>query len=327
MKFTDFIGNNKIKEQLTFLHSSSRLPHAIIIEGEEGIGKRTLAREIVLNLFCRGEDVPCRACPQCIKVMNGVHPDVYEYSAPGTPRSFHVETVRDIRNDAFVQPNEANYKVYILGNCQCMNDSAQNAILKILEEPPEYAIFILTTTTKSAMLETVLSRSVVISVEGVDAKQGADYICSKHEDIDYNDALNAMSVWNGNIGKAIQSLSDGKLSKINAISNDICNALLSDNEYDLLTACSVFERDRDTLINVLQHIKTIFRDAMLFNESPDLLCGNRDLVKKLSSRLNKSKLLRMYRACDDVCVLAQKNGNNAILITKICYELRRAQSR
>lgn len=327
MNFKDFIGNNKIKEQLSVLNASGRLPHAIILEGEEGLGKKTLAREIALNLFCRSNDeAPCRECPQCIKVLKQIHPDIYEYSAPGTPRSFSIKTVREIRDDVYMSPNEADYKVYILGNCQCMTVEAQNALLKVLEEPPAYAVFILTATTKSAMLETVLSRSVVITLDGVDAKLGADYICSKDETIDYNDAYNAMSVWNGNIGKAIQSLSDGKLSKISSVSNDICEAMLGENEYDLLTACSVFQNDRATLLNVLVHLKTIFRDAMLYG-STEILSGNEQMAKHLSLRLNKIKLLKLIEACDNMRILTQNNGNNAILITKICYELRRAIGR
>lgn len=330
MKFVDFIGNNKIKEQLTFLEASNRLPHAIIIEGDEGLGKRTLAREIALNLFCRSENErPCRNCPQCSKVLKGFHPDIYEYSAEtsnGKQAVFKVDTVREIRDDTIMQPNEADYKIYILGNCQAMNASAQNAILKVLEEPPQYAIFILTTTTKSALLETVLSRSVVISLEGVDAKQGAEYICQKDETIDYNDAYSAMSVWNGNIGKAIQSLSDGKLSKISSISNDMCEALLKENEYELLKSCSVFDGDRVTQLNVLNHLKTIFRDALFFG-STEVLSGNENIARELSSRLNKKKLLTLIDACDRLKLLIQKNANNAIIITKICYELRKAIGR
>lgn len=328
MVFSDFIGNEKVKEQLTFLHEAGRLPHAVIIEGDAGLGKRTLAREIALNLFCRADgERPCRVCPQCSKVLKGFHPDLYEYSSSGAARSFHVDEVRKVKEDVFVQPNEADYKVYILGNCQGMNESAQNAILKILEEPPQYAIFILTTTTKSAMLETVLSRSVVISVEGVENNKAAEYICSKDENIDYADALNAVSIWNGNIGKALESLNDGKLSKISSVANDLCLAMLSNNEYDLLKACSVFERDKETLVSTLGLMKTIMRDALLYSDKSDVLSGQVETVKTLSSRLSREKLLKLVEACDNIRILAEKNGNNAILITKLCYELRRAQSR
>lgn len=327
MRFSDFVGNEKIKEQLSFLEASNRLPHAIVIEGEEGLGKRTLAKEIALNLFCKSEDKPCRACPQCSKVMKGIHPDIYEYSATGGARSFHVDVVRDVKENVYVQPNEADYKVYILGNCQCMNESAQNALLKVLEEPPKYAMFILTTTTKSALLETVLSRSVVITLEGVNEKIGADYICSKDENADYDEALKACTVWGGNIGKAIESLGDSKLSKISGIATDVCNALTDNDEYSLLKVCSVFDKDRETLVSFLTLLKTIFRDAMVYSPSSDVLSGQRDLARELASGFSKKKLMNLISACENLTAITLKNGNNAILITKLCYDFRRAIGR
>lgn len=327
MKFTDFVGNEKVKQQLTYLQQSNRLPHAIIIEGDEGMGKRTFAREIALNLLCREEDKPCRNCAQCKKVLQKIHPDIFEYSAAGGARSFHVDVVRDVKEDVYMQPNEAEYKVYILGNCQCMSDNAQNAILKILEEPPKYALFILTTTTKSAMLETVLSRSVVITLEGVNEKLATDYIIEKYPEYDYSQVLQAATVWGGNIGKTIASLGDSKLSKISSIAVDLCNALNQPHEYDLLKACSVFEKDRETLVSTLNLLKTIFRDGLLYSETSDVLSGQKDLAKMLSQTLSKKKLMNLIVACDNLIDLTLKNGNNAILITKICFDFRRAIGR
>ena len=187
MNFNHFLGNEKVKEQISFLLNSGRLPHAIILEGETGIGKRTLAREIAAALVCRsGVSKPCYECTQCQKAEKGYHPDIFEYKPKGGARSFHVETVRNVINDVYVAPNEADYKVYILCNAHFMNDSAQNALLKVLEEPPSYAVFILTVENKSSMLETVLSRSVVLSLEGVDADSGAELIANKNEDIDFS---------------------------------------------------------------------------------------------------------------------------------------------
>lgn len=326
MEFEEFIGNEKIKQQLTFLTESKRLPHAIILEGEEGLGKRTLAKELALNLLCRSEDKPCRQCAQCKKVMKGIHPDVYEYTAPDRPAGFHVDTVREVRDDAFMRPNEADYKIYILGNAQSMNASAQNALLKVLEEPPEYAVFILTVTNKSYMLETVLSRSVVMTLEGVNAAQGAEYICTKNEEIDYDDALKAMEIWDGNIGKAIESLSDGKLSKISGITESIAEAMLEENEYALLRACAVFDKDRETMVSVLTLLKSVLRDALVYG-SGSMMSGKKELAQRLNERLSKGKLLKLMEACEENKRLAQGNGYNAVLMTKICYDLRRAQGR
>lgn len=327
MNFEDFVGNEKVKEQLSFLQASGRLPHAIVIEGDEGLGKRTFAHEIALNLLCKGENKPCRNCPQCSKVLKGVHPDIYEYSATGGARSFHVDVVRDVKENVYMQPNEADYKIYILGNCQCMNESAQNALLKVLEEPPKYAMFILTVTNKSALLETVLSRSVVLTLEGVNEVQGARYICSKDENADYDEALKACAVWGGNIGKAIESLGDSKLSKISGIAVDVCNALASNDEYSLLKVCSVFDKDRETLVSSLTLLKTVFRDALVYSNNSDVLSGQRETVAKLATDFSKKKLMNLISACENLLDLTLKNGNNAILITKVCYDFRRAIGR
>ena len=327
MRFTDFVGNEKVKQQLSFLEASGRLPHAFVIEGDEGMGKRTLAREIALNLFCRGDEKPCRVCSQCSKVQKGIHPDIYEYSAPGGARSFHVDVVRDVKENVYMQPNEAEYKVYILGNCQCMNDSAQNALLKVLEEPPEYAVFFLTVDSKSALLETVLSRSTVLTLEGVPANIGADYICSKYDDIEYDEALRACTVWGGNIGKAIESLGDSKLSRINSIVCDICASIVANDEYSLLTACSVFEKDRETLAASLVLLKTVFRDALVYCDGSDVLSGNVEIARDFNSKFSKKKIMNLIYACENLHSLTVKNANNSVLITKMCYDFRRAIGR
>ena len=225
-----------------------------------------------------------------------------------------------------MRPNEADYKVYILGNAQSMNESAQNALLKILEEPPEYAIFILTVTNKAAMLETVLSRAVVFTLEGVDEPTAEEYILSVNGELDSSDVRNALEAWNGNIGKALESLNDGKLSEISSLSSDITKSLLSENEYDLIKACSVFAGDRETLVLPLSMLKAVFRDALVYGES-DLMSGNEEAAKLISSRFSKGKILKLIEACERMRILALKNGNNAILITKLSYELKRALGR
>lgn len=327
MRFTDFIGNDKTKQLISYQAESQRMPHAIIIEGDSGLGKRTFAREIALNLLCRGEDKPCRSCPQCSKVLHGVHPDVYEYSASGAPQSFKVKAVRDIIDDMYVSPNEADYKIYILGNCQGMNASAQNALLKVLEEPPMYVVFILTVTNKSALLPTVLSRCVTLSVEGVDNSVAADYVMEHSDCDDYDSVRSLADMYNGNIGRMLESVQEGKLGIISGYANDICTALVSNNEYDLLTACSVFSGDRANMLATLELLRTIFRDALVYTDGSDILSGQSDSVRLLATRLNKSRLIALISSVDGLRQHANRNGNNAILITKICYDFRRAINR
>lgn len=327
MKLTNFIGNEKVIDRLSKLMESGRFPHALIIEGEEGIGKKTLAKDIACALVCRGDDKPCGECSQCKKAIAAIHPDISEYIPAGTANSFHVDTVRNIINDAYVQPNEADYKIYILANAHCMNQNAQNALLKILEEPPKYVVFILTTNSKSALLSTVLSRSVCVSLEGVDIERAANYITSHCENVDYNTAKKTVETFNGNIGKAIDSLQDSKTSELVDVCNKICKALATSNEYEMMTLCSVFQKDRQGVVFACDLLKSIFRDALFAGESSEHISGQEESAALLKSSLSRQSLIKLINTCDELKLTALSNANNALLITKFCYSLNRAIGR
>lgn len=327
MKLTNFIGNEKVIDRLSKLMESGRFPHALIIEGEEGIGKKTLAKDIACALVCRGNDKPCGECSQCKKAIAAIHPDISEYIPAGTANSFHVDTVRNIINDAYVQPNEADYKIYILANAHCMNQNAQNALLKILEEPPKYVVFILTTNSKSALLSTVLSRSVCVSLEGVDIERAANYITSHCENVDYNTAKKTVETFNGNIGKAIDSLQDSKTSELVDVCNKICKALAASNEYEMMTLCSVFQKDRKGVVFACDLLKSIFRDALFAGESSEHISGQEESAALLKSSLSRQSLIKLINTCDELKSTASSNANNALLITKFCYSLNRAIGR
>ncbi len=327
MKLTNFIGNEKVIDRLSKLMESGRFPHALIIEGEEGIGKKTLAKDIACALVCRGDDKPCGKCAQCKKAIGAIHPDISEYIPAGTANSFHVDTVRNIINDAYVQPNEADYKIYILANAHCMNQNAQNALLKILEEPPKYVVFILTTNSKSALLSTVLSRSVCVSLEGVDIERAANYITSHCENVDYNTAKKTVETFNGNIGKAIDSLQDAKTSELVDVCNKICKALATSNEYEMMTLCSAFQKDRQGVVFACDLLKSIFRDALFAGESSEHISGQEESAALLKSNLSRQSLIKLINTCDELKSTALSNANNALLITKFCYSLNRAIGR
>ncbi len=325
MNFTYFIGNENLKKRVSSLVDSARLPHAILIEGESGIGKRTLAREMATALVCRsGGERPCHACSQCVKAVKGVHPDIYEYSAPGGANSFHIDTVRDVIADAYMIPNEAEHKVYILANAHCMNENAQNALLKILEEPPSYAVFILTAENRTALLPTVLSRVVTITVDGVSPQQGADYIVKNFPETDYDEAYSALCAFGGNIGKAAESINGGKFGDMLRLTDEICAGIAADREYELLKKLSPLTGSRQDCAAVLNMLKTVFRDALAGGE---ILSGREKCVKNLKREFTRSKLLSLYSAAQDLSDMAAKNANSQLLITKICYTLREAAGR
>lgn len=327
MKSLDFVGNERVVNQLGCLIDTERFPHALVIEGEKGLGKLTLARLLAAALVCRADDKPCMECTQCRKATQRIHPDIFEHCAKGGANSFHVDVVRGVIKDAYIKPNEADHKVYILGNADCMSVSSQNALLKVLEEPPEYAVFILTVKSKGALLETVLSRCVTVGLEVVPSDLGASYISSHFDGISTEDAKSALDTFGGNIGKAVNSFENNRDNEITSVCCDICKSLVEDNEFSLLCACSVFQKDREAIVFACEYLKNIFRDALLFGNGVDLLSGQGECARLLKSKLTKQKLIDLMNVCDKLKDMAIMNSNNSLLITKMCYSLRQAVGR
>ena len=146
------------------LAQRGRLSHAWLITGPAGSGKHALARALAQALVCTGEERPCGVCPHCTKVEQGIHPDVIAVSPAEGKRDILVDQVRSLRADAYVRPNEAQRKVYLIDPASTLNDSAQNALLKVLEEGPAYAAFLLIAEAAGQLLPTVRSRCEQLSL-------------------------------------------------------------------------------------------------------------------------------------------------------------------
>lgn len=327
MNSIDFAGNERVIEQLGYLVDAKRFPHALIIEGEQGLGKKTLARQMAKALVCRGESKPCNSCIQCRKASEKIHPDIFEHSAEGGVNSFHVDVVRNVIKDAYVKPNESDYKIYILGNADCMSNSAQNALLKVLEEPPEYVIFILTARSKSRMLQTVISRSVVVTLEGVKADDGARYIAQHSAECSFEQAKAAVESFSGNIGKAFDSIENGKESEVFDIACRMSKSLVEDNEYELLKLCAKLMYDRKSIALCCDILKNIFRDSLVCTSNAELLSGQSELVRQLRNKLNQKKLVDLISVCDTLKDMTNTNCSYDMLLTKFCYSLRQAIGR
>lgn len=165
MAFDTLLGNHRLKENLTHSLSRGRISHFYLISGPAGSGKRTLAQLLAAALVCRQDDKPCCRCSQCRKVMEGNHPDVITVDDP-EHKNVAVKIVRQAREDVFIRPNEADRKIYIFP--QELGIEGQNALLKILEEPPSYGVFLLLTDNPDKLLPTVRSRCTELALQGLD---------------------------------------------------------------------------------------------------------------------------------------------------------------
>ncbi len=159
MELSALAGNERLKEQLSRQERGRGLSHAYIISGPAGSGKHTMALLLAAAMLCTGRgERPCGTCGPCLKVLRGIHPDVSAISGPETGKPIAVDQVRALRADAYIRPNEGERKIYILKEADRMNPSAQNAMLKLLEEGPPYAVFLLIAGNAGGLLQTVRSR-------------------------------------------------------------------------------------------------------------------------------------------------------------------------
>ena len=161
MAFQELLGNDRLKDELRQSLRSGHGAHFYMISGPEGSGKRTLARLLAQALMCEGPEPGCGRCEGCRKVRDGVHPDFITVDDP-EHKTVAVKLVRDARDDVYIRPNEGRRKIYLFP--QELGLPGQNALLKILEEPPAYAVFLLITDNEERLLPTVRSRCRVLKM-------------------------------------------------------------------------------------------------------------------------------------------------------------------
>lgn len=314
MKFPGFLGNEPLKEQLSRLMEQERIAQAIVLEGETGCGKRTLARLIAAGLCCRSTgEKPCGRCPDCEKSLGGGHPDIITVSGGDSPRSFKIDTVREMRADVSIRPNEADHKVYILQNSHNMGEPAQNALLKILEEPPAYAVFILTCESAGQLLPTVLSRSVVLRVGTLGEEQAIAAALPLCPGADEEELRRAARAFDGNVGRMAEALSGGMLTRAGKIAQAMLDALPQKEETALLCAAAPLIKDKPLCRAALGLLGSAARDG---------IAGLGSL-----SGYNAAVLLSLWETARDCTRAMDGYANQALLVTVLCARMRRCIGR
>ena len=206
MGFEALLGNERLKENLTGSLSRGRVSHFYLISGPEGSGKHTLAQLLASAILCQREDKPCGTCSPCRKIMEGNHPDFITVEDP-EHKNLPVRLVRQYRDDMFIRPNESDYKIYLFP--QEMGIEGQNALLKILEEPPKYGVFILLIDTPEKLLPTVRSRCTELHLTALSPDILQKQLRRDFPNADVQNIQGAMVRSGGFLGQARKILEEG----------------------------------------------------------------------------------------------------------------------
>ena len=287
MKLSEFVSNDRTVEEISYAADNGTLPHAILIEGAPGTGKRTLADIISRAAVCTADhEKPCETCPDCLKALHGNHPDIFTADGNNSGE-LSVDAIRRIRTDAYIKPNEAAKKAYILNGCDKMLTQAQNAFLKILEEPPANVIFIMTVTSANMLLPTVRSRARLYSLYPADPGAAAAYVSRMLPDMPYEAVAECAVQCVGNIGKTIETLQSGGEESAK-LAEDIIRAAFKSSEYDLLVLTSKLCRDRFFAVRTLDNLVELSSQCVKASVGAAV---SSELASDISKRISKRRLL------------------------------------
>ena len=234
MNFTGFYGNDPIKTVL-----NTHLFHAYLIEGPDGSGKHTLANLLTNALVCDSSDGPCGICRQCYKVQQGCHPDIIDI-----PAEIPVEDLRNLLAGLLLSPNDAKHKVYRIDRAEKMRQEAQNLLLKSLEEPPSYAVFILLCTSKEGVLQTVRSRCQTLTMAPLPEEILREHFTKVYGKYDER-AQGAVLLSAGFLGKALELYESGE-SKITERCRQLEQAVRKNDPREIFRIFNFKEREELT---------------------------------------------------------------------------------
>ncbi|MBR6918140.1 MAG: hypothetical protein IKN38_08150 [Clostridia bacterium] len=302
--FSSIIKNEKLKETIASDILKHRISHAYIIEGPDGSGKHTAATEIASALFCErasGGRFPCKECLSCRKTAEGICTDVI-YVNRGTKASIGVDTVRDLKETVNYAPVEMPYKVYIIEEADKMTVQAQNSLLLVLEEPPEFVVFLLLCKDSTLLLETVRSRAPVIKMQLFSADDVASILSMKkqYSGVPKDTLSSAAAASGGALGKAELLLSDKDAPQLKEIKlcREILPVLLTGNANDRLSLIKRFPPKRDELISFLETLACALRDLLFVKktECRDLMFfSDRQEALRLSSSVGTRRISTLYQ--------------------------------
>ena len=267
--FTNIIGHQQIIEHLQNAISMDRVSHAYIFNGPEKSGKMTLAKSFAMALQCEkhGSD-GCMECHSCKQVLSGNQPDII-YLQHEKPNTISVDDIRtQINNDVEVRPYASPYKIYIIDEAEKMNQQAQNALLKTIEEPPAYAVILLLTTNADSFLPTILSRCITLNLKVVSDDAIRNFLMKKYQVPDYKaDICTAFA--QGNVGKAIQLAGSEDFNEIKDSAIQLLKRIKDIELYEMMEAVKHISEYKLSINDYFDIMTIWFRDVLLYKATSD----------------------------------------------------------
>lgn len=268
--FKDVVGHKDILKYISSAVENNRVSHAYILNGERGSGKKMLANLFAMTLLCEtGDNEPCGKCHSCKQAESGNHPDIIRVTHE-KPNSISVDDIRtQVNNTVDIKPYQGPYKVYIIPQADMMTPQAQNAILKTIEEPPSYAVFLLLTENAETLLPTINSRCVMLKLRNIKGTLIKKYLMENLEIPDYKaDMCTAFA--QGNMGRAIMLANSDHFNEIREEAVQLLKHISEMELNEIVAAVKNISVYKLEITDYLDIIMIWYRDVLLYKATKEI---------------------------------------------------------
>ena len=314
--FDDVKGQDHIVTTLTNQIKANRIGHAYLFCGTRGTGKTTVAKILAKAVNCEHpvNGSPCNECAMCKAIQAGTAMNVIEIDAASNNG---VDNIREIREEVSYRPTEGKYKVYIIDEVHMMTTGAFNALLKTIEEPPEYAVILLITENSKNLLDTIQSRCITLNTRPLTKAEIKEYLI-KNLQMDEDQADIAAAFCQGNVGKAIHFSSDQNFQEMKAETLSLLKQIDKMDVPEIMQQIKSFSQRKSSMDDYLDLMLLWYRDVLMFKITKDTnILLYREEYKAISEQAcihNYQKIENIIKAIDNAKVRLAANVNFDITI-------------
>lgn len=324
--FNNVIGHEEIIRHLQNAIKTGKISHSYIFAGEPGSGKRLLAGIYAMTLQCEaGGENACGKCESCKRAIGKNHPDIIMVKHEKT-NTISIDEIREqVVNDVDIKPYSSPHKIYIIPDAEIMTPQAQNALLKTIEEPPEYAVIMLLTSNIDGLLPTIRSRCVRLDLKVVDDGLVKKYLMEHLHIPDYQAEIDA-SFAHGSIGKAKEAATSQEFADITQKALKILKYADSMEVYELTEAIKNLSSEKQNINDYLDIFQFWFRDVLMFKATREIdnLVFKQEInyIREQASQRSYENLEKILEALDKTKVRLRANVNTELALELLFLTIR-----
>ncbi|MFW1676381.1 DNA polymerase III subunit delta' [Pontibacter sp. JAM-7] len=310
--------------QVVALHSSGRLPHALLLHGVAGIGKNRLAQAVANYLLCHQPEtgVACGHCKGCELNRAGSHPDLFQLMPEEPGKQLKVDQVRNLGDFIFSTAQQGGYRVVIIDPADALNLAAANALLKMLEEPGQKTLLLLITARMGQLLPTIKSRCQHIQCTAPSAELAQSWLLEQMPELDAELAQQVLSVNRGSPEQALQYLQQSEADLRQLLVKGLAD-ILRQRRSPLEVAAQWHRQDVDRLLNWFYAILTdILRQTL--TEGGHLIeqSDAKNMIAAVAKKANPVKILKLADKIvqERRAILQRQNPNKQLLLESLLLQ-------